>query len=207
MLQKLPQPAAFLIMALIAQMVFAIGTSAESRKIIIDDDAFGPMHYMLLNAPDVEVLGITTVSGNTWANRVTAQSLRGLEISGDTDIPVVEGATFPLLNSERLTERVGLRLDLLDLQITLLERAQQGDIALQGNLSAYELSNKFKTLTTHPAPERTKGARVFRRPSTSTSSELVRESITRFRHHRCGEPVSGPTWTRTRDQTLMRRRL
>ena len=64
-------------------------------SIIIDDDAFGPMHYMLLNAPDVEVLGITTVSGNTWANRVTAQSLRGLEISGDTDVPVVEGATFP----------------------------------------------------------------------------------------------------------------
>ncbi|GAB5412435.1 MAG: nucleoside hydrolase [Congregibacter sp.] len=60
---------------------------------------------MLLNAPGVEVLGITTVSGNTWANRVTAQALRGLEISGDTHIPVIQGATFPLLNSERLTER------------------------------------------------------------------------------------------------------
>ncbi len=79
--------------------------AAEPRRIIIDDDAFGLMHYMLLNAPDVEVLGITTVSGNTWANRVTAQSLRGLEISGDTDVPVMEGATFPLLNSEQLTQR------------------------------------------------------------------------------------------------------
>ncbi|MEM8490497.1 MAG: nucleoside hydrolase [Pseudomonadota bacterium] len=88
-----------------ATLVFASGASAQSRKVIIDDDAFGLMHYMLLNAPDVEVLGITTVSGNTWANRVTAQSLRGLEISGDTNIPVIEGATFPLLNSERLTER------------------------------------------------------------------------------------------------------
>ena len=79
-------------------------TAAEPRRVIIDDDAFGLMHYMLLNAPDVEVLGITTVSGNTWANRVTAQSLRGLEIQGDTHIPVVEGATYPLLNSERLTQ-------------------------------------------------------------------------------------------------------
>lgn len=79
--------------------------AAEPRRIIIDDDAFGLMHYMLLNAPDVEVLGITTVSGNAWANRVTAQALRGLEIQGDTHIPVVEGATYPLLNSERLTER------------------------------------------------------------------------------------------------------
>jgi len=94
-----------LLVILVMETLFIRGTFAETRKIIIDDDAFGPMHYMLLNAPDVEVLGITTVSGNTWANRVTAQSLRGLEISGDTHVPVVEGATFPLLNSERLTER------------------------------------------------------------------------------------------------------
>ncbi|BBC73835.1 nucleoside hydrolase [Altererythrobacter sp. B11] len=78
---------------------------AESRKIIIDDEGFGLMHLMLLEAPDVDVLGITTVSGNAWANRATAMVLRGLEIADRTDIPVVPGATYPLLNSERLTER------------------------------------------------------------------------------------------------------
>jgi purine nucleosidase len=75
------------------------------RKVIIDDEGFGLMHVMLLRAPDVDVLGLTTVSGNVWMNRATAQALRGLEILGRTDVPVVPGATYPLLNSEALTDR------------------------------------------------------------------------------------------------------
>ena len=75
------------------------------RKVIIDDEGFALMHIMLLEAQDVDVLGITTVSGNVWVNRATAQALRGLEIVGRTDVPVVPGAAFPLLNSEALTDR------------------------------------------------------------------------------------------------------
>lgn len=75
------------------------------RKVIVDDEGFGLMHLMLLESRDVDVVGITTVSGNTWANRATAMALRGLEIAGRTDVPVVQGATYPLLNSEALTER------------------------------------------------------------------------------------------------------
>lgn len=76
------------------------------RRVIIDDDGFGLMHLMLLNASDeIEILGITTVSGNAWVNRLTAQTLRGLEIADQTHVPVYEGATYPLLNSEALTER------------------------------------------------------------------------------------------------------
>lgn len=75
------------------------------RKVIIDDEGFALMHLMLLEAPDVDVLGITTVSGNVWANRATAMALRGLEIAHRTDVPVVQGATYPLLNSEVLTDR------------------------------------------------------------------------------------------------------
>lgn len=79
---------------------------SEKRKVIVDDDGFGLMHLMLLNASDeIDILGITTVSGNAWANRLTAQALRGLEIADRTDVPVYEGATYPLLNSELLTER------------------------------------------------------------------------------------------------------
>ena len=74
-------------------------------KVIIDDEGFALMHLMLLESDRVEVLGITSVSGNVWANRATAMALRGLEITGDTDVPVAEGATFPLINSEALTER------------------------------------------------------------------------------------------------------
>ena len=75
------------------------------RKVIIDDDGFGLMQLMLLSAGDVEVLGLTTVSGNSWANRVTAYALRGTESAGRTDVPVVPGATYPLVNSEALTDR------------------------------------------------------------------------------------------------------
>lgn len=79
---------------------------SEKRKVIIDDDGFGLMHLMLLNASDeIDILGITTVSGNAWANRLTAQALRGLEIADRAEVPVYEGATYPLLNSELLTER------------------------------------------------------------------------------------------------------
>jgi len=77
----------------------------EKRKVIIDDDGFGVMHLALLGSDEVEVLGLTTVSGNTWANRVTAYNLRGIEAAGRPDVPVVPGALFPLVNTEKETER------------------------------------------------------------------------------------------------------
>jgi len=79
--------------------------AAEKRKIIIDDEGFSLMHVMLLNDPDVEVLGITVVTGNVWVKRGVAMALRGLELTRRTDVPVFAGATYPLLNSEALTDR------------------------------------------------------------------------------------------------------
>ena len=85
---------------------FAPVHAAEpKRQVIIDDEGFALMHLMLLEDPRVEVLGITSVSGNVWANRATAMALRGLELTGHESVPVAEGATFPLLNSEKRTER------------------------------------------------------------------------------------------------------
>ncbi|EIZ78661.1 Inosine-uridine preferring nucleoside hydrolase [Novosphingobium sp. Rr 2-17] len=75
------------------------------RKVIIDDDGFALMQLMLLGAPDVDVIGITSVTGGSWANRVTAQALKGLERAGRTDVPVAVGATYPLVNSEALTDK------------------------------------------------------------------------------------------------------
>jgi len=75
------------------------------RKVIIDDDGFSLMQIMLLESDDVDVIGLTSVSGDVWANRATAYDLRGLEIIGRTDVPVIQGATYPLLNSEALTTR------------------------------------------------------------------------------------------------------
>lgn len=94
------------LLACLALLLVAGPADAQTkRKVIIDDEGFALMHVMLLEDPDVEVLGITTVSGNVWVNRATAQALRGLEMVGRSDVPVVPGATYPLLNSEALTER------------------------------------------------------------------------------------------------------
>lgn len=54
---------------------------------------------MLLQSPQVEVLGITVVSGDQWRDEEVAHTLRLLEIMGRTDIPVVPGAIYPLVRS------------------------------------------------------------------------------------------------------------
>jgi len=81
-----------------------LANAAERRKVIIDQDAFeGPNLQpilMLLQDPSVEVLGITIVSGDGWAPEETAATLRMLELVGRTDIPVVQGAIYPLVNTQ-----------------------------------------------------------------------------------------------------------
>ena len=85
--------------------------AAPKRKVIIDQDAFGPGGpnlqpiLMVLQSPDVEVLGITIESGDGWQQENVAHTLRMLEIIGRTDVPVVSGATFPLVNSAEATKR------------------------------------------------------------------------------------------------------
>ncbi|MBI1739639.1 MAG: nucleoside hydrolase, partial [Candidatus Koribacter versatilis] len=48
---------------------------------------------------------ITTVSGDQWVREETQHVLRLLEIADRTDVPVIQGAEFPLLNSKEETER------------------------------------------------------------------------------------------------------
>lgn len=83
--------------------------ASERRKVIVDQDAFeGPglqPILMLLQDPTVEVLGITTVSGDGWAPEETAATLRMLELVGRSDVPVIEGAVFPLVNTQASTRR------------------------------------------------------------------------------------------------------
>jgi purine nucleosidase len=83
--------------------------SPPRRKVIIDQDAFGganlqPM-LMVIQAPDVDVVGIAVESGDGWQKESVAHTLRMLELVGRTDIPVAPGATYPLLNSEEETRR------------------------------------------------------------------------------------------------------
>ena len=82
----------------------------EKRYVVIDQDAAGPggtdmtSILILLQSPDVEVLGITVVTGDAWRDEETAHALRLLELVGRTDIPVVPGAVFPLVRTQQFTE-------------------------------------------------------------------------------------------------------
>jgi len=92
-------------------MVFAVPLllGQQRRKVIIDEDCAGPggtaiqAITLLLNSPQTDVLGITVVTGDAWRDEEVEHALRFLEIIGRTDIPVVPGAVFPLVNTKEAT--------------------------------------------------------------------------------------------------------
>jgi inosine-uridine nucleoside N-ribohydrolase len=94
--------APLLLAALFSPAVFA----QAKRKVIIDQDAAGPggtdmqAILALINSPDTDVLGVTVITGDAWRDEEIQHTLRLLEIIGRTDIPVLPGAAFPLVNSK-----------------------------------------------------------------------------------------------------------
>ena len=90
----------FVIVVLLAS---SLCFAQPKHKIIINQDCSGPggsnlqTLALLIQSPDVEVLGITVVSGDQWRDEEVAHALRLLEIMGRTDIPVLRGAVFPLV--------------------------------------------------------------------------------------------------------------
>jgi inosine-uridine nucleoside N-ribohydrolase len=81
--------------------------SAQSpRLVLIDQDGSGPggsnqmAMMVLLQSPQVKVLGITMVSGNAWEPEEVQHTLRMLDLIHRADVPVVPGAVFPLLRTE-----------------------------------------------------------------------------------------------------------
>ncbi len=93
---------------LVALCVLALapGAFAQKRMVIVDQDGSGPggsnqmAMMVLLLSPNVDVLGLTMVTGNAWRDEEMAHTLRMLELIGRTDVPVVQGAVFPLVRKE-----------------------------------------------------------------------------------------------------------
>ena len=100
-----------LCLALLLALGFSISAAAQKIKVIVDQDARGPgtsdqqAILVFLQSDKFDVLGVTTVSGDQWVKEETQHALRTVEVAGRTDVPVVEGAEFPLLNSKEETER------------------------------------------------------------------------------------------------------
>jgi len=92
-------------------LILALSASAQKIKVIVDQDARGPgtsdqqAILVFLQSEKFDVLGITTVSGDQWVKEETQHVLRLLEIANRTDVPVIAGAEFPLLNSKEESER------------------------------------------------------------------------------------------------------
>jgi inosine-uridine nucleoside N-ribohydrolase len=80
--------------------------SAGKKKLIYDQDHRGPLStdtaatLMLLQANNIDLRGICTVTCDMWAKQETAYALRLLEIMGRPEIPVFMGAQEPLLNTK-----------------------------------------------------------------------------------------------------------
>ncbi len=100
MRRSIPGIALLLLMSPLAQ-------SQQRRKVIIDEDCSGPggsnlqTLLVLIQSPQVDVLGVTVVSGDQWRDEEIAHTLRLLEIIGRPDIPVFSGAAFPLLRTRK----------------------------------------------------------------------------------------------------------
>jgi inosine-uridine nucleoside N-ribohydrolase len=105
----MPRIPAVLLCASLLAAAPAIASAADKRMVVIDQDGSGPggsniMSMMvLLQSPQVDVLGISIVTGNGWRDDEVRHTLRMLELIGRGDVPVVPGAVFPLVRTQEET--------------------------------------------------------------------------------------------------------
>ena len=80
--------------------------AGSKRKVIYDQDNSGPFGtdilgtLMMLQADNIDLVGITLVTGDAWMKQEMAFTLRLLEMMERTEIPVYPGAEFPMLNTK-----------------------------------------------------------------------------------------------------------
>src|SRR5207249_2978763 len=68
------------------------------------DDAIALL--LALASPELELVGVTTVSGNQTLDKTTANALRVLEFAGRFEIPVAAGADRPLVRERAVAADV-----------------------------------------------------------------------------------------------------
>jgi len=91
-------------------LMATVSAGAQAKRMVIaDQDASGPggsdMTSLLvfLQSPNVDLLGITVVTGDSWLGPEVAHTLRLLESVGRTDVKVYPGAAYPLVRTQEWT--------------------------------------------------------------------------------------------------------
>ncbi len=68
------------------------------------DDAIAIL--LALASPEIDLLGITTVGGNSGLENTTRNALTVLEVAGRPDVPVAAGCEHPLIRPLRIADQV-----------------------------------------------------------------------------------------------------
>ena len=89
----------------------ALAADEARVKVFIDQDTSGPAGTdsvsiaLLLQAPNIDVVGIGVVAGDAWLDQAVYHTLKIVELTGQTHVPVAAGSEVPLLNSQSMMER------------------------------------------------------------------------------------------------------
>lgn len=94
-------------MAVLCAALTLVPLSAQAQEKVIYDTDFGTLNddgmglimlAQLHAAGEVDLLGITVVSGNQWLEQGVADALKSVERLGIEDVPVLAGAIHPLVH-------------------------------------------------------------------------------------------------------------
>jgi purine nucleosidase len=102
---KLRLASAFVTIILLSLSAHAQDQHGPKKKIIFDQDTDGVIGgnenplIMLLQADNIDVMGVTVVTGNGWLKQETADVLKTLELMNRPDVPVYMGSEFPLVQT------------------------------------------------------------------------------------------------------------
>src|SRR5271168_4379570 len=157
------------VVVLLCGLCVAALRAQTKRKVIIDQDCAGPggtdmqAILALVNSPDTEVLGITVLTGDAWRDEEVAHTLRLLEIIGRTDIPVVPGAVFPLVNSKEFIARW---------------ETLYGKLVYQG---AWNFSRSHPVHGPYEIPPMPEGAPTTQ-PATETAAQFLVRMVRKYPH-------------------------
>jgi len=108
------------------------------------DDAIALL--LALGSPEVELLGVTTVSGNQTLEKTTANAIRVLDHVGRSEIPVAAGAPRPLVRERHTAAEVHGETGLDGPSLPAPSRAPHSKHAIDWIAGALEASGQPVTL-------------------------------------------------------------